>query len=224
MTRPRLLLVEDDPAIRQRVEAGLERGGFEVESVATVADGVALAGSGRFALVVLDLNLPDGDGLAVLQRLRQGPATPVVVLTARSDLGERLRCFELGATDYMAKPFWVEELLVRIRLRLAGPAAPSARRVTDGEVVVDLDARTVQVAERAVALTRTEFDLLAYLVERPGRAVPRERLAESALRLADRSDTRTVDAHISRLRHKLGEGSDCVATVWGIGYRFGRAG
>ncbi len=168
--------------------------------------------------------LPARGGFEVLATWRGRSSTPVIVLTARTDLESRLRAFELGAVDYLPKPFWIEELVVRIRARLrighAGVAAP-ARAVRWDDVVLDLDARAVHVAGAPLALTAHEFNVLSYMVERPGRAVTRRQLAEAALPAAgDRSD-RTVDSHIARIRRKLGRpGGARLATVWGIGYRF----
>ncbi len=218
----RILVVEDDPPIAAGIVRGLQRAGFEVELASDGERGAALGLAGGFALTVLDLMLPGQGGFEVLEVWRGRLSTPVIVLTARTDLESRLRAFELGAVDYLPKPFWVEELVARIRarLRLAREPGPG-RAVAWDEVVLDLDARTVQLAGAPLALTAHEFNVLAYMVERPGRAVTRQQLAEAALPVGgDRSD-RTVDSHIARIRRKLGKpGGGRLATVWGIGYRF----
>lgn len=218
---PRILVVEDDPPIAAGVVRGLTHAGFAVELASDGARGAALGLAGGFALAVLDLMLPGQGGFEVLDQWRGRISTPVIVLTARTDLDSRLRAFELGAVDYLPKPFWIEELVARIRARLRLPAPAPARTAAWDDVVLDLDARAVSVAGAEVALTAHEFNVLAYLAERPGRAVTRRQLAEAALPAGgDRSD-RTVDSHIARIRRKLGRpGGLRIATVWGIGYRF----
>jgi len=178
----------------------------------------------RFDLIVLDLMLPDCSGLDVLHSWKGRLTTPVVVLTARTDLEDRLEAFRLGAVDYVPKPFWIEELVARIRTRLAGKTSPP-RRISWEDVTVDLEARTVLVSQKNAALTQHEFDLLSFLIERSGRAVSRSQLGSEALPLAGDRDERTVDSHMARIRKKLGKkGARRIATVWGIGYRFETAG
>lgn len=217
----RILVIEDDPPIAAGVVRGLTHAGFAVELASDGDRGAALGLSGEFALAVLDLMLPGQGGFEVLEQWRGRSSTPVIVLTARTDLDARLRAFELGAVDYLPKPFWIEELVARIRARLRISAEAPTRSVRWDDAVLDLDARTVTLAGAPVALTAHEFNVLAYMVERPGRAVTRPQLAEAALPASgDRSD-RTVDSHIARIRRKLGKPAGLrVATVWGIGYRF----
>lgn len=218
----RVLIVEDDQGVAAGLVAGLRQHGFEVE-LATRGDGVVeRVRTGSFDAVILDLMLPGADGFEVLEQLRHRSTTPVLVLTARSDLGDRLRSFELGAVDYLCKPFWTEELVARLRVRLGVSAAPTpAKRLLGfGALTIDLDARTVAVAGEPIALTRTEFDLLAYLAQRPGRAVSRQTLVEQVLSRLDAGEARTVDAHVTRMRKKLSAEGGRIATVWGIGYRF----
>ncbi len=223
MAAAHLLLVEDDHALAAGLVRGLRENDFEVDLLTTGGDVVRHALTGRYALIVLDLMLPEMSGFDILEQLQHRSAPPVIMLTARTELADRLRGFSLGAIDYVCKPFWIEERVVRIRTRLGlGAARPEARRVlVFGELVLDLDARTVSVAGDPVKLTRTEHDLLAYLPQRPGRAVPRSQLAAQVLpSLDDASDARTVDAHVTRIRRKLGAEGARIATVWGIGYRF----
>ena len=217
----RILVIEDDPPIAAGIVRGLTHAGFSVELATDGERGAALGLAEPFALTVLDLMLPGLGGFAVLELWRERTSTPVIVLTARTDLDARLRAFELGAVDYLPKPFWVEELVARIRARLRLSVGAPSRAVRWDDVVLDLDARTVQVGGAALGLTAHEFNVLAYMVERPGRAVTRQQLAEAALPAGgDRSD-RTVDSHIARIRRKLGRpGGARLATVWGIGYRF----
>jgi DNA-binding response OmpR family regulator len=217
----RVLIVEDDPPIAAGLVRGLQHAGFAVELACDGERGAALGLGGGFDLVVLDLMLPGQSGFTVLEQWRGRLSTPTIVLTASTDLDPRLRAFALGAVDYLSKPFWIEELVARIRARLRIDVAAPTRTVAWDDVLVDLDARTVLVAGAAPGLTAHEFNVLVYMVERPGRAVTRQQLAEAALPAGgDRSD-RTVDSHIARIRRKLGKpGGQRLATVWGIGYRF----
>lgn len=221
-TESRVLVVEDDPAIAGGIVRGLRGAGFEVELVTDGIGGSKRALSGGFDAIVLDLMLPGQSGIAVLEQLKGRESVPVIVLTARSELPDRLACFALGAADFIAKPFWIQELVVRLRarLRLASPEAPK-RTVSWADAVLDLDSRVVTTSGADIGLTRHEFDVLAHLVERAGRAISREQLAEHSLSPFEERDARTVDSHIARIRKKLGTDAGAhVVTVWGIGYRF----
>lgn len=216
----RILLIEDDRAIAGGIVRGLKAAGFTVELAVDGQRGAELLQTGSFELVILDLMLPGVDGFELLERAKDRALPPVIVLTALTDLDARLRVFGRGAVDYLAKPFWLEELVARIRARLRLPeAAPRRRREWD-DTVLDLDARTVTVQGSPIALTSAELAILIFLVERPGRAISRAQLAELALPAdGDRFD-RTIDSHVARIRRKLGLGGARIATVWGIGYRF----
>jgi DNA-binding response OmpR family regulator len=217
----RVLVVEDDPGVAAGIVRGLRAAGYEVELATNGVVGARRALDGAFSLVVLDLLLPEQNGFAVLEQVRGRSSTPFIVLTARTDLGDRLRCFELGAVDFVSKPFFIEELVARIRSRLGERKVAPKRVVSWEDVAVDLDARVATVAGSAVALTRHEFDILAYLVERAGRAVSRAQLATQVLTPFEERAERTVDSHIVRVRKKLGaRGAAHIVTVWGIGYRF----
>jgi DNA-binding response OmpR family regulator len=222
MTVPRILVVEDDAAIAGGIVRGLRHEGFEVELLTAAGDVVWRMTHEAFDVLVLDLMLPDESGFAVLEALRHRSSVPVVVLTACTDLGDRLKSFELGAADYLSKPFWMDELIARIRARMHLSRRQPNRVICFGDVAVDLDGRAVAIAGRVAEITRTEFDVLAYLVERPGRAVSREQLATDVLPAVD--GARTVDAHVAKIRKKLGAAAVHLATVWGIGYRFEPAG
>ena len=199
---------------------GLRGAGLDVELSTDGNDGTRRLLADRYDIVVLDLMLPGQSGFEVLEQVKHRAPVPVIVLTARTDLPDRLKAFELGAADFMAKPFWIEELVARIRSRLRlGDDLP--KRVVRWEgVALDLDARTATVDGQFAPLTPTEFAVLAFLVERKGRAVSRTVLAEQALASLEEPDARTVDSHVARLRKKLGPGAVAIATVWGIGYRF----
>lgn len=211
----RILVVEDDAAVAALIVRGLGRAGFEVELAVDGEAAVRCVAAAPPALVVLDLMLPGKDGLDVLVAIRARCPAPVLVVTARLALEDRLRAFEHGAVDYLPKPFFFEELLARIQLRL-GRERP--RNVVElSEARLDLDGAVLEVAGEPVKLTPTELAILRYLVERPGRAVSRADLANA---LADPEEPGNVEAHVSRLRKKLGAASRHLTTVWGHGYRF----
>lgn len=219
---PRIIVVEDDPGVAAGLVRGLKLAGFEVELATDGATGARLALGDGVDAVLLDLMLPARSGFEVLALLQHRPAVPpVIVLSARTELDDRLRAFELGAVDFVPKPFWIEEVVARIRAHLpaAEPQKPS-RIIAWGGAAVNLDARTVTVGGEPVALTRFELDLLAYLVQRPGRAIPRAQLASHAIGALDERTDRTVDSHLARIRKKLGPAAAAITTVWGIGYRF----
>jgi DNA-binding response OmpR family regulator len=219
-TRMRILVIEDDDRVRDELARGLTHEGFEVAAAASSARGEELLEGDAFALVVLDLGLPDGHGFDLLKR-HAASDLPVIVLTARIDVDTRVRAFALGAADFLAKPFFLAELVARIRARIGGALPGGPGKVEFADVVVDLVARTVHVAGALAELTPGELDILEYLVSRPGRAVSRGTLASSALDSTRERFDRTIDSHISRLRTKLGPlGRDHIHTVWGIGWRF----
>ncbi len=200
---------------------GLREAGFEVELAPSGIDGAKKALEGTFSAIILDLMLPEQTGFEVLEQLQGRSSIPVLVLTARSDLADRLRCFGLGAADFITKPFWLEELVARLRARLRITSEAPKRIIRWANVALDLDSRLVTVEGTDAGLTKNEFDVLAHLVERQGRAISRDQLAEHALTPFEQRDARTVDSHIARIRKKLGaEGGARIATVWGIGYRF----
>ena len=217
--RYRVVVIEDDPPIAAGIVRGFKRAGFDVALACDGLTGMELASQPNTDLVILDLMLPELDGVAVLKRLRARCAAPALVVTARTELETRVCVLELGAVDYLPKPFFIEELIARAQLRL-GITSPSKRQLQRFDsAVVDLDAHTVEVAGTAVHLTPTEFAILAYLVHRPGQAIARARLAAALSDLGEAS-TRNLDAHVARLRRKLGDSARCIVTVWGHGYRF----
>lgn len=219
--RPRLLVVEDDPSIASELVRGLKQAGFEVALAGTGELAVQTAERERVDLVVLDVNLPDRTGFDVLDAWRSRRTLPVIVLTARTELRDRLRAFDLGAVDYLAKPFWMEELVARIRSRLRLADNRDPRQVRWDDVICDLDGRVVHRADGSdVGLTAHEFNVLALLLERRGRALTRDQIATHALPLEGDRQDRTVDSHVSHLRRKLGAAGSRIRTVWGIGYRF----
>jgi DNA-binding response OmpR family regulator len=216
----RVLVVEDESTVASTLVKGMRAEGFAVHLATRGEEGVRLACADPPDAIVLDLVLPDGSGFEVLEQIQGRCNAPIVVLTGRIGLGDRLRCFELGAADYVAKPFYFEELVARIRSRLRARQAATPRVVRWADVVVNLDGRTVLVGDAPVALTRSEFDVLAYLLERPRVVASRRILAKRTSLSLGESDVRTVDVHIGRVRKKLGEAASAIVTVWGIGYRF----
>lgn len=218
--RPRVLVVEDDLQVVQGLVSGLARAGFDVSVAMDGDEGARRAVGERFDAVVLDLMLPGRDGHAVLEAMSGRVTVPVVVLSARSELESRIRSFQLGAVDFVPKPFWIEELVARLRARLALREEAPARTVPVGTAVLDLDRRLVLRDGADLGLTGHEFNILAWLVERPGRPVSRRQLIDHTLSEDRDATERTVDSHVSRVRKKLGPDGARVVTVWGIGYRW----
>lgn len=220
----RILLVEDDPKVARAIQLYLEAARYEAVWVADGREAVARAEAEAFDLVVLDLMLPGLDGYAVCRRLREGTRVPIIMVTARTTEDDRVRGLDLGADDYVAKPFSPRELVARIRavLRRAGPANGSeVLRV--GDLVIDTGARTVERGGQSVALTATELQILVTLASRPGRVFTREELIERALGEGFEGSERTVDAHVKNLRRALEPDPRrprYVETVFGVGYRF----
>jgi two-component system OmpR family response regulator len=217
----RVLVVEDDPGVASGIVRGLRGEGFDVELATDGISATKKALDRNFDAIVLDLMLPGQSGLAVLEQLKGRQSIPIIVLSARSELPDRLQCFTLGAADFIAKPFWIQELVVRLHARLRIVPDDKKRIIAWSNAALDLDSRIVTAEGVDVGLTRHEFDVLAHLVERSGRAISREQLAEHALAPLEQRDARTIDSHIARIRKKLGAAASAhIVTVWGIGYRF----
>ncbi|MEO1232159.1 MAG: response regulator transcription factor [Myxococcota bacterium] len=217
---PRILLIEDDLNVVQGLVSGLRRAGFETSLAMAGDEGLAHILSGSFDLVLLDLMLPKVTGFEVLEAVRSRASVPIVVLSARTDLPARLQSFEQGAVDFVPKPFFMDELVARIRARLALDRPTPRRTLTLADVTLDLDARSARRGGLTLDLTEFEFNVLAFLCERAGRAQSRSQIADGALTESGECGDRTVDSHISRIRKKLGEvAAGRIQTVWGIGYR-----
>ncbi|MCZ7662428.1 MAG: response regulator transcription factor [Thermoleophilia bacterium] len=215
-----ILVVEDDPSISELLQLYLAREGYAVAAAASVAGATELVASHLPLLVVLDLMLPDGSGLDFLRQLRRDSEIPVIVLTAKDADQDKILGLELGADDYMTKPFNPGELVARVRavLRRVGSGAEPAVQVL-GEVRLLPSERIVKVEDVQVDLTPREFDLLHYLLVNRGIALSRERLLEEVWGYTFYGDARTVDVHIRQLRKKLGPWAVIIQTVWGLGYR-----
>jgi DNA-binding response OmpR family regulator len=219
-----LLVIDDDDRIRTLLAEYLTSRGLQVRTAADGPEGLAQLDAHPIDLVILDVMMPGMDGLDVLRALRPANPVPVIMLTARGDDMDRIVGLELGADDYLAKPFNPRELLARAQavLRRARPAQdPATAVLTAGPLRVDPDRRTVSVSGQSVALTTTEFELLRTLVAHAGRVIPRERLMELARGEDYAAFDRSVDVHVSHIRRKLGDDPRrprFIKTVRGVGY------
>ena len=220
MERGTILVVDDEPNIADLVELYLRREGFRVVQAATGEAALKAVGDHRPRLVVLDVGLPDIDGLEVCRRLRQSTMLPVIFLTARDTEVDRVLGLELGADDYVTKPFSAPELVARVKavLRRTEAGAQSAEVVQVGDVAIDVGRREVRVHEEPVEFTTKEFDLLHFLAERVGLALSRQQILDGVWGHDWFGDVRTVDVHIAQVRKKV-EGAVTITTVRGIGYR-----
>jgi len=219
-----LLLVEDDPPIREVATLGLEQAGFRVTASGDGQEALDRFGQGTFALVVLDVMLPSLDGLEVCKRIRARSRTPIVMLSARSDLHDVIVGLELGADDYVTKPFELPELVARIKavLRRSAPE-PEDSVISAGPLEIDPAAFTVHKGGEELALTATEFRLLLELARRPKQVFTRDLLLELVWNYDYLGDSRLVDAAVQRLRAKVEDDPKqpaLIKTVRGVGYRF----
>jgi DNA-binding response OmpR family regulator len=213
-----ILVIDDEPKIVSFVSRALAGDGFAVDSAADGVRGLALAARERYDLVLLDLLLPGLDGVGVLHKLRsRRPQQPVIVLSAVSEVEAKVRCLDLGAADYLTKPFALAELLARVRSRLRdhSPAA-ECEQLQAGRLTLDVRRQSVDDAGRAVSLTNREFLLLEHLVRNAGTACAREELLSAVWGYAFDTGTNVVDVYVRRLRSKLG--ADAVETVRNVGY------
>lgn len=222
----RALMVEDDARLAQLTRDYLEKRGVVVTVVGDGAAGLEEARRERFDCVLLDLMLPGMDGIRVCQRLREQSDVPVIMITARGEEADRVMGLEIGADDYLAKPFSPRELLARIKAlvrRSRGQVGPSTRVLSVGDLSLDPGARRATLDGAELALTSYEFSLLYALVERAGRVLSREQLMELARGSAEEAFDRSIDVHVSRLRQKLGDDSrrpKRIKTVRGVGYQY----
>jgi DNA-binding response OmpR family regulator len=219
----RVLVVDDEPRIASFVSRALSGQGFQVDAAHDGRRGLELARSGRYALVVLDLLLPGMDGVSVLRDLMQSrPDQRVLVLSALSDVDSKVECLELGASDYLPKPFSLAELVARVRARLRQPASgPGERYLQLDGVKLDLVRRAVATEAGPIALPEREFLLLRCLMLQGGDVVGRQRLLEEVWGLGFDPGSNVVDVCVGRLRARLG--AEAIETVRGVGYRFGAA-
>jgi two-component system response regulator MtrA len=215
----RLRLVEDDPKIAREVILSLKEEGFEVDWICDGAFALSRAPAGE-ELLILDLMLPGASGLDILQAWRAKTDAPVIVLSAKQDAGVKVRALELGADDYLTKPFWPGELKARVVARLRRPSLERFEQHEHGPLRLDGATRVATLDGRPLDLTRVEFDLLHALVRRAGAAIARGWMVLHVLDPDREGNERTLDVHVSRLRRKLGPCGGWIATVWGVGYRF----
>ena len=227
MTKRTILLIEDEEAISEPLAAALGHEGFDPVVAGTAAEGMELFEKRSPDLVLLDVMLPDGDGRDLLRRIRETSRTPVVMLTARGEETDRVLGLELGADDYVTKPFSAAELAARVRavLRRAGGEAPETvgALLEAGDVRMNLETHTAEQAGEPLDLTVKEFELLRVLLERAGKLVRREELVHEVWDPAWFGSTKTLDVHVSALRKKLGDDPAApryIHTVRGVGFRF----
>ncbi|QTN21831.1 response regulator transcription factor [Rhizobacter sp. AJA081-3] len=219
---PRLLLIDDDEQLGPPLAAYFKRFEFELVHATRPSAGLALLREGGFDAAILDVMLPEMDGFELCRTIRKDSSLPIVMLTARGDVMDRVVGLELGADDYLPKPFEPRELLARIQtvLRRVAPAPAAARQLRFEGLLVDLDRHAVQRQGEAVELTGTEFELLAMLAAAPGKVFSRDDILEKLRgRSAEDIHSRAVDILVSRLRRKL-EPLDCIHTLRNAGYRF----
>jgi two-component system phosphate regulon response regulator PhoB len=224
----RILIVEDEPDIRSTLEYNLHRDNFQTESVGNLLDAEKILSTSNISLILLDLMLPDGSGLDLCRKLKADQSTnsiPIIILTAKDDEVDKVVGFELGADDYVTKPFSVRELILRIKAilkrKVQKPEVTEVEREF-GELRIDSDSHEVFVNDEEVSLTALEFRLLKQLVDRRGRVQTRDQLLSDVWGYSADITTRTVDTHIKRLREKLGPIGKYVQTIRGVGYKFTR--
>ncbi len=218
----RLLLVEDDPTLRAQLRAGLSEAGYAVDAADNGRDAHHLGAHEPFDAVILDLGLPQLDGLSVLKRWREeGRNTPVLILTARDSWHEKVAGIDAGADDYLAKPFHMEELLARLRALIRRAQGLASPLLQHGALALDTRSGRVTCNGQPVGLTSHEFRLLAYLMHRPGMVVSRTELTEHLYAQDFDRDSNTIEVFIGRLRRKLPP--DTIETVRGMGYRLAAA-
>ena len=224
-----ILVIEDEPDIRKNLEYNLGREGFIVSSEASLNSAEKkLQNNNDFSLILLDLMLPDGSGLDLCKKIKGNPETesiPIIILTAKDDEVDRVVGFELGADDYVTKPFSVRELILRIKAVLKrGQKKEDVVEVGRqfGDLSIDIESHEVHVNNNQIDLTALEFRLLRQLVDRRGRVQSRDQLLSDVWGYSSEVTTRTVDTHIKRLREKLGPMGKYVQTIRGVGYKFSR--
>ncbi|MDX5365790.1 MAG: response regulator transcription factor [Alphaproteobacteria bacterium] len=214
----RLLVVEDDPDLNRQLVSALEEAGYVVDSASDGEEGHFLGDTEPYDAVVLDLGLPEMDGVTVLEKWRRdGKIMPVLILTARDRWSDKVAGFDAGADDYVAKPFYMEEVLARLRALLRRATGHATSELECGVVRVDTKSSRVTVNGRAIKLTSLEYRLLAYMMHHQGRVISRTELVEHLYDQDFDRDSNTIEVFVGRLRRKLGK--DVIETVRGLGYR-----
>ncbi|MDX6503951.1 MAG: two-component system, OmpR family, response regulator ResD [Gaiellaceae bacterium] len=222
MSQQTVLVVEDEASIASFVALYLKNAGYGVRSATNGAEALSEVNDGELSLVVLDLNLPDIDGIEVCRRIRQSSDLPILMLTARDEDVDKIIGLEVGADDYMTKPFNPRELVARVKSILRRTTSesriPESDVIRHGHLTVDAGRREARVEDVEVQLAPKEFDLLWELLDHRGLVLTRDQLLERVWGYTFAGDTRTVDVHVRQLRRKLGDASPIV-TVWGVGYK-----
>jgi DNA-binding response OmpR family regulator len=220
--QPTVLVVEDEASIASFVSLYLKNAGYAVRTAATGGEALRQAAAGDVNLIVLDLMLPDIDGIEVCRRVRASSTIPILMLTARDEDVDKIIGLEVGADDYLTKPFNPRELVARVKSVLRRSAPERSERQTSqlrhGDLVIDAGRREVKVGDQEIQLAPKEFDLLWELLDHKGLVLTRDQLLERVWGYTFAGDTRTVDVHVRQLRRKLGDASPIV-TVWGVGYK-----
>ena len=224
----KILIIEDEPDIRKTLEYNISREGYKVVCASSLSKGKEHINSSDFSLILLDLMLPDGSGLDLCREIKSDKdksSIPIIILTAKDDEVDKVVGFELGADDYVTKPFSVRELILRIKAVLKRGAEKKETLEVQrqfGELIMDIDSHEVFVNNEQIILTALEFRLLRQLVDRRGRVQSRDQLLSDVWGYSSEVTTRTVDTHIKRLREKLGTMGKYVQTIRGVGYKFSR--
>ena len=227
-----VLIIEDEPDIRKTIDYNLSKESFKVVQAESIAQGEKALAANKIDVIILDLMLPDGSGLTLCRDIKSDAKTkhiPIIILTAKTEEVDRFVGFELGADDYVTKPFSVRELILRVKAILKR-GIDSPRQENDsfdieaGDIRLNLDAHQVFVGDEEITLTALEFRLLKHLLDRRGRVQTRDQLLEEVWGYSSDVTTRTVDTHIKRLREKLLGAGDCIQTIRGVGYRLERSG
>ena len=226
-----VLIIEDEPDIRKTIDYNLSKESFKVVQAESIAEGEKALAAKKIDVVILDLMLPDGSGLTLCRDIKSEAKTkhiPVIILTAKTEEVDRVVGFELGADDYVTKPFSVRELILRVKAILKRGTGSTQQENSDsnieaGDLRMNLDAHQVFISDEEIALTSLEFRLLKHLLDRRGRVQTRDQLLEEVWGYSSDVTTRTVDTHIKRLREKLLGVGNCIQTIRGVGYRFARS-
>ena len=224
-----VLIIEDEPDIRKTIDYNLTKESFKVVQAGSIEEGEKALASNQIDVIILDLMLPDGSGLTLCRDIKSDDKTkhiPIIILTAKTEEVDRVVGFELGADDYVTKPFSVRELILRVKAILKrGPASNKNSEDDEysfGELTLNFEAHQAYINGNEITLTALEFRLLKHLIDRKGRVQTRDQLLEDVWGYSSDVTTRTVDTHIKRLREKLGSVGNHIQTIRGVGYRFSR--
>jgi len=224
-----VLIIEDEPDIRKTIDYNLTKESFKVVQAGSIEEGEKALASNQIDVIILDLMLPDGSGLTLCRDIKSDDKTkhiPIIILTAKTEEVDRVVGFELGADDYVTKPFSVRELILRVKAILKrGPTSNNNSEDDEysfGELTLNFEAHQAYINGNEISLTALEFRLLKHLIDRKGRVQTRDQLLEDVWGYSSDVTTRTVDTHIKRLREKLGSVGNHIQTIRGVGYRFSR--